>query len=96
MTYMDDLKKRLADAVANPDTTGRWLNPPDLPDCPRCKRADWIGIEVRGEYDGVLFWRCAGCTHHVHRFPVGHWLREKASPYVGKDRDFRTGRWVKS
>ena len=37
-----------------------------------------IGIEVRGVYDGVLFWKCPFCAHEWHRWPEGHALRARA------------------
>lgn len=40
-----------------------------------------IGIEVQGEYDGVLIWKCPDCKHVWPRFPnEGYWesLHNKA------------------
>lgn len=31
--------------------------------CPKCASDDITGIEVRGVYDGVLFWVCSDCAH---------------------------------
>lgn len=53
--------------------------------CPHCTiplGPEVIGIEIRGLYDGVLFWLCPYCTHRWHRFPVGderRVLSERAS-----------------
>lgn len=33
-----------------------------------------VGVEVRGTYDGTLFWQCPDCEHHWHRWPKGHGL----------------------
>lgn len=33
-----------------------------------------IGIEVRGVYDGVLFWQCPDCKGRWNRWPEGHYL----------------------
>lgn len=41
-----------------------------------------IGIEIRGVYDGVLFWQCPDCGGRWHRFPEGHDLRQRALEYV--------------
>lgn len=41
-----------------------------------------VGIEVRGVYDGVLFWQCPDCHGTWHRFPEDHWLRHRAVPYI--------------
>lgn len=30
-------------------------------DCPKCGSGDYGGYEVRGVYDGVLFWLCLNC-----------------------------------
>lgn len=29
--------------------------------CPSCDCTQVIGVEVQGEYDGVLFWHCRKC-----------------------------------
>jgi hypothetical protein len=42
-----------------------------------------IGVEVRGFYDGVLFWQCA-LGHMTHRFHAGHYLRDKADRYAAQ------------
>lgn len=41
-----------------------------------------IGIEVRGVYDGVLYYRCPDCGGTWHRWPEGHYLRRRAEPFV--------------
>ena len=41
-----------------------------------------IGVEIRGVYDGVLYYECPDCGGRWHRFPVGHYLRERAEAYV--------------
>lgn len=41
-----------------------------------------IGIEIRGVYDGVLFWECPYCEDRFHRFRTGTDLWRKAAPYV--------------
>lgn len=41
-----------------------------------------IGVEVRGVYDGVLYWRCPDCGGRWHRFTEGTDMRLKAEPYV--------------
>lgn len=54
--------------------------------CPRCglERAQVYGVEVRGVYDGVLYWQCPApsCGHAWHRFSEGHHLRRRAEGYV--------------
>lgn len=42
-----------------------------------------IGVQVRGEYDGVLYWSCPDCGGRWHRFPVGDYRRGRAEGYVG-------------
>jgi hypothetical protein len=59
-------------------------------ECPRCgsdqrgenEGSRTIGIEVRGAYDGVLFWQCPDCDGRWHRFPEGHYLRLCAESFV--------------
>lgn len=41
-----------------------------------------IGMEIRGVYDGVLFWQCHNCGARFHRFPEGHYLRERAEAHI--------------
>jgi hypothetical protein len=43
-----------------------------------------IGIEVRGVYDGVLFWQCPDCGGKWHRFPEDHWLRSRAERHINQ------------
>lgn len=45
-----------------------------------------IGVQVRGVYDGELFFQCPGCHGRWHRFEPGHWLYDKAEPYVRGER----------
>jgi len=42
-----------------------------------------IGVEIRGVYDGALFWRCPGCGGSWHRWPANHPLHVKADQFVG-------------
>lgn len=44
-----------------------------------------IMVEVRGVYDGGLYFICPDCGHRYHRWPEGHWLRERARVYVEGD-----------
>lgn len=41
-----------------------------------------IGVEVRGVYDGVLFWQCPDCAGRWHRWPEQHPYRELAERYI--------------
>jgi hypothetical protein len=41
-----------------------------------------IGVEIPSVYDGMLYFQCPDCGGCWHRFPVGHYLRERAEPYV--------------
>lgn len=39
--------------------------------CPRCNNDDQHlihGVEIRGVYDGVLYWHCVVCGHDWPRF----------------------------
>jgi ssDNA-binding Zn-finger/Zn-ribbon topoisomerase 1 len=41
------------------------------PTCPKCGYGQpWI-VEVRGVYDGGLYWECPSCHHMWPRFPAG-------------------------
>lgn len=52
--------------------------------CPSCRadRSAVIGVNIPGVYDGVLFWACMNCSHAWHRWPVNHYLHNRAAPYV--------------
>lgn len=58
--------------------------------CPGCEadmsapdgKSHRIGVEIRGVYDGVLFWECPFCGHHWHRFGEDNPHRHRAVPYV--------------
>jgi hypothetical protein len=42
----------------------------------------YIGMEISGVYDGILFWECPDCKGRWHRFPEGHPYRYKADIYI--------------
>jgi len=46
-----------------------------------------IGIEVRGVYDGVLFWRCPDCEHEWDRFTgkLGKDMKRRYEERLNKD-----------
>jgi hypothetical protein len=39
-------------------------------------------VEIRGVYDGGLFFTDPGCGFAWHRWPKGHHLRQRAEKYV--------------
>lgn len=41
-----------------------------------------IGINIRGVYDGVLFWKCPDCGGEWHRWPEGDFRRAKAEQFM--------------
>jgi hypothetical protein len=41
-----------------------------------------IGVELRGVYDGVLYWMCPDCGGTWHRWPEGHELRSRAAGHM--------------
>jgi hypothetical protein len=54
--------------------------------CPRCGGADKeiIGVEIRGVYDGVLYWECGVCNHAWNRWPVEHALFDLAAIHLAR------------
>lgn len=48
--------------------------------CPTCRASaeTIVGVQVRGVYDGVLWWECDEDGTRWHRWPEGHYLRERA------------------
>lgn len=47
------------------------------------------GHEIRGAYDGVLFWACPYCGHAWQRWPKGERLHKVAQVYIDR-RNART------
>ena len=43
-----------------------------------------IGVEVRGVYDGMLYYQCPDCGGRWRRFEEGHWLRARAEKYISQ------------
>lgn len=41
-----------------------------------------LGIEIRGVYDGVLYWTCPECGVRWHRWPEGSMQYNAAKEYV--------------
>lgn len=50
--------------------------------CPKCGHKTVWGVEVRGEYDGVLFWECPACKHAWPRFPEGTRWHQVAASFI--------------
>jgi len=53
--------------------------------CPKCGNTDGsklMGIEVRGVYDGVLYWRCLACGQEWNRWPEDSYLHARAEKYL--------------
>ncbi len=46
-----------------------------------------IEVQIRGIYDGGLFFECPDCGGRWHRWPVGDRLRDAAVPYVEGGRE---------
>lgn len=52
--------------------------------CPRCGAKDPAMVEIRGAYDGGLYWLCQSDGFAWHRWPTGHYLNHRAQPYIDK------------
>ncbi|WP_370944050.1 hypothetical protein AB5J62_33755 [Amycolatopsis sp. cg5] len=52
--------------------------------CPSCFSTHFLGVEIFGVYDGVLYWECGDCGLRWHRFPSGHYLRSRADRYLAE------------
>lgn len=50
--------------------------------CPQCEDDGPLGVEVRGVYDGVLFWKCQACGHAWNRWPENSCRHRVAQGYV--------------
>ena len=58
--------------------------------CPKCDAPQprWIGHEVRGVYDGVLYWSCTVCGHAWNRWTSDYGRRfDTAERLVGAHND---------
>lgn len=63
--------------------------PGEVDRCPHCDSSQVLDgerrtfmVQIRGLYDGGLFYECPDCGGRWHRWPEGHWLRQRALPYV--------------
>lgn len=70
--------------------------PDEFEHCPKCGKdlhyteenqqgtvfTHLIGVEIRGVYDGVLYWLCPFCDIAFHRWPYGHPYHEKAQRFI--------------
>lgn len=47
----------------------------------------WVcGVEIRGVYDGVLFWQCRQCDALWHRFAESSMYWPRAEKYISQFR----------
>jgi hypothetical protein len=56
--------------------------------CPSCGATGGrvCGHEIRGVYDGVLYWSCFDCGELWNRWPKDHGLYDRAETYLAKAR----------
>lgn len=48
--------------------------------CPRCDEVEAVySVEVRGVYDGALFWACGGCGN---AWPIDHGIEARNAAAV--------------
>jgi len=51
--------------------------------CGYCAGTNMVAVEVRGLYDGALFWKCSDCGGTQHRWPLTDVvMHAKADPYI--------------
>lgn len=55
--------------------------------CPKCGDKNPIMVEVRGQYDGGLYWLCnfdhdGDGAFAWHRWPNGHYLNHRAQQFI--------------
>lgn len=73
------------------------MNEEDLEHCPKCGKdlateveedgqmkmgSRIIGVEIRGVYDGTLYWLCPDCDIAFHRWPDGHPFHVRAQRFI--------------
>lgn len=44
-----------------------------------------IGVEIMGQYDGVLYWKCPDCGWAFQRWPEGHYLHDRAEQFINQN-----------
>ena len=49
--------------------------------CPECNGQP-LGVEIRGVFDGVLFWKCEACGLAWNRLTHGNRRAEVAQGYI--------------
>lgn len=49
-----------------------------------CSESNAIGVEVRGIYDGILYWICKECGGAFHRFDYDDYRYERAKDFVNR------------
>ena len=49
--------------------------------CPVCS-GTLMGVEIRGVYDGILFFQCMDCSKPFHRFEPDESGFDKAAPFI--------------
>lgn len=57
---------------------------PTCPACGACGGDGLTGIEVLGEYDGVLIWQCGECGHRWPRFAASDPLHARAAAVLAR------------
>lgn len=50
--------------------------------CPQCTHGPATMVEIRGVYDGGLFYHCDECKYSWHRWTVLQVLNKVAQPYI--------------
>lgn len=64
------------------EIVGTWFDPPDGP----VFYSRMIGVEIRGVYDGALYWMCPDCGWAWHRWE-NEAMRAKAAPFIKEVQD---------
>ena len=89
MRHVTDAERQMGDTDTCPhcdaDLRGQEIDP---------QYRDWyggethysrvIGVEVRGLYDGVLYWQCPDCGKSWNRWPTDSRLGKLALAYIDK------------
>jgi len=61
--------------------------------CPQCGNTDqnlFFGMEIRGVYDGILFWVCQACDHAFPRGFSAPYQNIKSATYAAKYNEEKT------
>lgn len=65
-----------------PEQINRLERLPDDCVCGKFLSTNMMLVQIRGHYDGALFFMCTNCDQLYHRWPKGTYQRDMAEAYL--------------